>query len=434
MNQENSKLNKIKKLTLDLLELSTIQGVPNLIRSKRILLKIMWLICLLASIALCSFFMSETIIEFLSYPTITTVTNEYDSVTDFPIVTICNTNNSYFNFSVFRLSFLRNSYDTWQKHFEIFSDLTYGLCFKFNSGKNLTKQSVDLDQSSYSGLNFGFTFEFYIQTNNDYDRLKVFIHDQKFQPSTIANKGHFISPGVFNYFSLDRVKSERLEEPYNDCIKDVYSFKKNRTLINYLKENSIGYSKDECMSLCFNLMYSESLTEYETCDCKLGLSEDFITKCIDKITNSTVLVCTKKFLKKFVRLKPFDLCNNYCPYECDSLEYLISHYTDPILSKGVINSNSVYSQFNTYENLTRIFYSINVYYNSLKYTLIAQKAKFGVYDLISNMGGTFGLFLGMTLMTFVELIEIAIQAILIIFDCSVNNKILQSIYSNQNNN
>ncbi len=42
------------------------------------------------------------------------------------------------------------------------------------------------------------------------------------------------------------------------------------------------------------------------------------------------------------------------------------------------------NDFKKYENVSKTFFSINVYYESLKYTLISQQPKIELFGLISN--------------------------------------------------
>jgi hypothetical protein len=49
---------------------------------------------------------------------------------------------------------------------------------------------------------------------------------------------------------------------------------------------------------------------------------------------------------------------------------------------------------------------INVYYNNYPFVLISQTPQFLITDLVANVGGTSGLFLGASLITPFELIEI----------------------------
>ena len=61
---------------------------------------------------------------------------------------------------------------------------------------------------------------------------------------------------------------------------------------------------------------------------------------------------------------------------------------------GNITKGIDYAEFKTYENVSKSFFSIYVYYEDLDYTLIEQIPKIQIFDLISNVGGLFGLFLG----------------------------------------
>ena len=59
----------------------------------------------------------------------------------------------------------------------------------------------------------------------------------------------------------------------------------------------------------------------------------------------------------------------------------------------------------------------NIFYDSLSYKTIEESAKTGWIDLISNIGGTLGLFLGISLLSFGEILEI-----LFLFLSSIWNK------------
>ncbi len=83
-------------------------------------------------------------------------------------------------------------------------------------------------------------------------------------------------------------------------------------------------------------------------------------------------------------------CFKYCPLECTSISYDIR--------------SSVMADYKT----TRI----KIFFGSLKYTSITQEPKMNFVDLISNIGGTFGLLIGFSFVTFFEIIEILFEALL----------------------
>jgi hypothetical protein len=96
-------------------------------------------------------------------------------------------------------------------------------------------------------------------------------------------------------------------------------------------------------------------------------------------------------------------CLSLCPLECDSIKYDLSYsFTKPLVSiESLLNIS-----------LNDIIY-INVYYESLDYTNINQVAKMDEWDLISNIGGNLGLFIGFSFLNLVELIELIIEIIII---------------------
>jgi hypothetical protein len=70
----------------------------------------------------------------------------------------------------------------------------------------------------------------------------------------------------------------------------------------------------------------------------------------------------------------------------------------------------------THEDLLKNMIAINVYYNDLKYTQISQIPKTNIIDLISNLGGILGLFIGISFLTFGELAELIMEIMFILFE------------------
>ena len=50
--------------------------------------------------------------------------------------------------------------------------------------------------------------------------------------------------------------------------------------------------------------------------------------------------------------------------------------------------------------------ALNNYYDSWSYTKIDEIAKFELIDLIPNIGGTLGLFIGVSILSFTEIFEL----------------------------
>ena len=105
----------------------------------------------------------------------------------------------------------------------------------------------------------------------------------------------------------------------------------------------------------------------------------------------------------YVKKGIYETCFD-CPEECDSIQYDISHSSTKLSPQ--------YELFNNMQIDNYIFF--NVYYENLQYTVIDQIAQMNVFDLISNIGGNLGLFIGISFLSFAELIELLVEIICII--------------------
>ncbi len=102
-----------------------------------------------------------------------------------------------------------------------------------------------------------------------------------------------------------------------------------------------------------------------------------------------------------------------CPIECDSANYKISpYYVGGLTSKLVNEKNFMIKNGETLEELKQNLVYISVYYSSLEYKKIEQIPKTELFDLVSNIGGTLGLFIGVSFLSFIEFFELIFEVIL----------------------
>jgi hypothetical protein len=124
------------------------------------------------------------------------------------------------------------------------------------------------------------------------------------------------------------------------------------------------------------------------------------------------------------------VCGTKCPLECDSVkynmytsatEYPSMAYTELLMQNPVIQAKYASKPSDlTYGSLKRNLVQISVYYGDLGYQQFDEMEKMNLTDLISNIGGTLGLFLGMSFLSFMEIIDVLLQ---IIFYKKSNDKI-----------
>jgi hypothetical protein len=406
-NTKNKK-NKIKKI----LETSNAHALPRIVGSQSKAFKFVWSICFLLAVVACIYFVNKTLNDYFNYTKVAIfdITPEQPAI--FPTVTICNRKDHGLpigNITLCQINYDTDCQDNPHNYFESFNDAYYGQCLRFNSGKNLNGDSIDLIKGYYGSSNDGLWLNFKLNSEVRFGKLLVIIHNHTLPPLSMANEDIKISPGRTNYITVHRTFTEKLGEPYNDCVKDPNSFKKNKTLIEYMTKSGRAYSQKKYFELCFNLKYFET----NDCNCTHHIWDEILVKCFARVkTFSTLYNCSKNFRTKLSENLFKHKCSEYCPFECDSIEYSLSTYTLDYPNTGNISERDITkhfsSKFETYEEVQRSFYSFIIYYKDLKYTIIKEEPNMVLADLISNIGGLLGIFVGYSLISFLEIIELLI--------------------------
>jgi len=245
-----SKKSEILSLTRDTFESSSIHAIPNIIKNKFISIKLIWLVCFIASFGGCAWFMIRSLSDFFKNDVVTSVRVNYVNGFTFPVIGICNLN--FFNkeeageiisksigptpemISIypFRFIFLNQKYnkdifdfnpnDTilncsyaiescdFKNDFEVYYDLQYGACLRYNSGKNMIGDKVDQKKIFGGGSAQGLELEFFIgdvdKNNLIFSRdhgFNIFIQNQSGVESYYSD-GINISPGTSNRIILSK--------------------------------------------------------------------------------------------------------------------------------------------------------------------------------------------------------------------------------------
>lgn len=97
------------------------------------------------------------------------------------------------------------------------------------------------------------------------------------------------------------------------------------------------------------------------------------------------------------------------------------------------NNNSDYSKpFDSLELARGSLVKIFVYFDQIKYTRITEASAVTFVDLIANIGGELGLFIGISFLSFVELIELSLELIRIVWISYTTN--MSRVWNFQNLN
>jgi len=362
----------------------------------------MWLLCVLGSIGTLIYFLNKSINSYLNYDVVTNINVYREEAPQFPAVSFCVISEELISINESIIDCEFNSQQCNLSEFEIvdYTDTTGETCYRFNSKHNAFNQTNSVKNTTRSDSTTGLNL--YIYTNESYRnglfKLAVFIHNQSdwFTTDRAYNTedGLMVSSGITT-FSIDREFIINLSKPYNDCAKqDTNRFYSK--YFQYFIRNNLNYKQKDCIDYCI-----EEYVKLE-CNCSLkceGNNIECKNSLIDEIRNKETPIPSE--------------CLSGCPIECDSANYKISpYYVGGLTSKLVNEKNFMIKNGETLEEFKQNLVYISVYYSSLEYKKIEQIPKTELFDLVSNIGGTLGLFIGVSFLSFIEFFELIFEVIL----------------------
>lgn len=375
---------------------SSAHGLSNLVSDKSILVKMIWAVSILLSISGCLLFISSSLIEYFHYDVITNVRIRHEYSLDYPAVTFCAYNA---NFSSVRedlsLSIIRQCRFSAMKcdmsYFNEIQILQAGqrqACLQFNG------RTVHSDKESLKVSKAGFTHSLAIDFDIRPDLLLYFSVENNNQIPFYRNFRYQIKAGKTYYKSVDKVVRKTLGKPFNECVEgvDLNNIEFDSRFVNetILREGS--YRRDNCLEICFHENYRK------VCNCTLsdGNESNSENDCI------RYSGCYVYFLESF---NINESCDSFCPLECNSVLFEIKHDSDVDIKNPLLlfdKNDGLRNDLKILDTERQLY----LYFQELTYTEFVQIPKTTVTNLVSNIGGTLGLFLGLSLLSFIEFIEL----------------------------
>ena len=87
-------------------------------------------------------------------------------------------------------------------------------------------------------------------------------------------------------------------------------------------------------------------------------------------------------------------------------KYLANSNNEKMISKGLINQTDMINK--TLDSVVRL----KIYFGSMNYLDYVESPSISFFSLVSNLGGTLGIFLGMSLLSFTEILEVFFKHVL----------------------
>ncbi|XP_066267274.1 acid-sensing ion channel 5-like [Branchiostoma lanceolatum] len=429
----------------DFADNTTLHGIGKVSGSEKCSLKLLWLAIFLACFGVATWQITETIIRYLQYNTVTNIKLEFENELVFPAVTVCNFNRfeenrlqadtqAYLSALLYGyylpppvgvyydpvlnelVSVVRDDLDpvntTLEAGWQLVKDwnfyvcefkgeectvadfehvfTTYGNCYTFNAVVDPDNPRRQRLPGAGNGLKliFNIQSEFYTedpaQGGSDDVGMKVLIHDQK-EPPKMDTQGIAVGPGSHAFIGISKVEYKNEIPPWGDCQDLELQYYKNYTLTGCLLECRTKHVYEQCGCRLFYLPGGNDYCE----------PEEIANCALDTINAVTA--------------------GNYtcdCPTPCD-----ISHFQTSVSYAGWPNKNTArywltyLDLWDSWDEESATYYMsqnwvvLDIYYSELNYQVIEQQREMTEGDLLSNIGGQLGLFIGASVITLFEFVE-----------------------------
>ena len=425
----------IKPLLKEVLYNSLAQAIFRIFTTSHLILKIFLFTFVFVSTSYSSYLVIETIMSYLSFGVTTTSRTIHETPTLFPKVTFCNFNmfqSEYawnltsmgldvgnlsdgekkmlghdLNDILFDCKF--NNEQCYSTDFIWSWDNVYGNCFTFNTGFDLNGNKVALKESTLSGPYYGLKLVLYV---NVFEKLinsisglgaVIRIGNSSHLTYILQGDGILVSPGSITNILINREFSQILPIPYSNCKIDENAplFISGLEVYNLISLSFYDYTQQLCFIQCFQ----RYIIQKYNCSHSLFLSLFNVRKCSFKPSEI--------FDSSFIH----NNCIAACPLECNQTLYKIS--TSSNLLNGYLyifsiksNPNLILDFINRSIDVVTVEKSIvnvTLFYDSLTYVLSSETPQWSGVSLLGSIGGNLSLFLGVSLFSLVELIEVILE-------------------------
>ena len=461
--EHNSKWKRIAKTISDWSLTCTFHCYPKIYQYENKLVKMFWALLFCVMMCPTGFLVIKCLMDYLDYDVVSKILVVNEVPAKFPVVTICDSNpfttrqaahfleetllpalngtgftsdrifyfakfilaSAHFNdsfkqslglpFRVFSSCKFNQQDCDLSRDFSRFYSFDYGNCFQFNSGLSHDPPKT----TSFPGEKYGLELLIgpLINENEKYllagtKGLKVFIHNQSFSPSYFDD-ALSLELGKQTNLAIRRTFAYNQPKPYGQC-DDTTGFKSDLYDHMISSTGQTSYLQSHCMNMCFQRQVIEQ------CHCYFPGFPFYDTPSVphSACSNFNELECFLK-MKQLLDTQTFAMkqqCELECPLECDSVEYSIEtssldymhidHYNTYMRSANV---NATF----TFDEYKQSMLFLFVYYPTMQYTEIRQAPKTSLVDLVSNLGGVIGVFLGFSVFSLVEIVELFLQVVLI---------------------
>ncbi|XP_072255100.1 epithelial sodium channel subunit alpha-like [Pyxicephalus adspersus] len=300
-----------------------------------------------------------------------------------------------------------------ESYFTPFFNPKLGNCYTFNGPKLLSSSihQTEVLNATKAGFSYGLTMELFIEQNEYISTLstaaglRVVLHGQGKMPFP-EDEGVNVPPGQESDIGVVKVHVKRLHEPYNSRCSS------GQDIRNYYTDvYGTDYSREACKKSCAQTKMIKN------CGCRMWEfpAPPGIDVPLCNISEPSVNDCVEMYEYKLSH----DQLKCHCPLQCEeeifeltlsSSQWPSSKYMD-YFSKHIQSKHGYQDVQNIRDNVVKLV----VYYQQLNYEFIEEVPSMQLVDLFSSIGGLVGLWIGVSVCTVAEFVELILNLLKFIF-------------------
>ncbi|CAG5125164.1 unnamed protein product [Candidula unifasciata] len=438
-------------------ENTTMHGLGRVFASRNPCKRVVWLVMVVSVLTIAIFQLVDLVSDFYTYPVTTLVKIKHETKATFPAITICNVNrkkrsvtpefeepiefwevsgfesyeheaavnammkmlsmsdedSSAHQISDMLVKCLINKHVCSMDNFTEHSTTTYGNCYTFATEDPKSMYTTKAGPESGLILELDIEHRDYIYLSPTAG-LKVIVHGHDERPFP-EDGGILAHPGVTTSIGIKKNKhmaqltlfsGEQYSYTENACRKSCFQlamYKRCRCCDEDLpcdddalfKMAGINPEKGQTVPYCE--------MDSETVECMIQIEEDYLTDGLNCFTRC-LPACDKTTFEKVVStaLWPSD------PY----LDFVLHKINETVLKNMTFTTKLALKRF-----IQTNFLRLEIYFDSLDVVEFNTQPKYDWSMLFGDVGGQLGLWLGCSLLTAMEVIEVFIDTLLFWMPC-----------------
>jgi hypothetical protein len=223
--------------------------------------------------------------------------------------------------------------------------------------------------------------------------------------------GLFFETGKWHSISVRRRFKTNLPRPFSNCdisSENEKTFSSHYEIYKMIRASSYDYSRAFCLKQC------TQMKAISLCGC----SNPFYVSLYERACqNESEVECSQSIF--YNRASYQGECLLKCPLECSLTSFETTQTSISLLGDsylGYLNENPrLLSDFVTRPISLRVakesVVKLSIFYESLSYEMSKEYSNMNVVDLLANIGGTLSLFLGISVLSLCELVELLIEIV-----------------------